>query len=142
MKNPADADVRAKLKALLGRLASDPANGIDAILDEPAIRALGGAPSAQFWITMRPGFMLSPTLQPSIVSVVSARGTHGYVPTLPEMASTFIIAGEGIAAGRNLGAIDMRNIASTLAKFIGAPFPTAERPALDIFKTTTPATRR
>jgi predicted AlkP superfamily pyrophosphatase or phosphodiesterase len=141
MKNPGDAAVRAKLEALLARLASDPANGIDQILDEPAIRKLGGAPTAQFWITMRPGFMLSPTLQPSIVSGVSARGTHGYVPTLPEMAATFIIAGDGIAAARNLGTIDMRSIAPTLAQFMGAPFPSAAQPALDVFTAVTSPAR-
>ena len=104
-----------------------------AILEEPAIREMGGAPTAAFWITMRAGFMVSPTLQPSIVSVVSARGAHGHAPTLPEVAATFMIAGEGIRAGHDLGSIDMRSIAPTLAKVMKAPFPTAEVPAQEIF---------
>lgn len=120
------------MKTFLDSLAADPANGVDAILDETAIRELGGAPAASFWITMRRGFMISPTLQPSIVSVVSARGTHGYAPSLPDVAATFLIAGEGIAPGRDLGAIDMRSIAPTLARVLGVPFPTAEQPALDL----------
>lgn len=132
MKNPADLAARARVKALLDRLASDPANGVAAILDEAAIREMGGAPTAQFWITMRAGFMVSPTLQPSIVSVVSARGAHGHAPTLPEVAATFILAGDGIAAGRRLGTIDMRSIAPTLAKVMGVPFPSAEQPALEV----------
>lgn len=133
LKNPADPEAKARVKALLDDLAKDPENGIAAILDEAAIRAMGGDPDATFWVTMRAGWSVSPTLQPSIVSIVSARGTHGYAPTLPEVAATFIVAGEGIAAGRNLGSIDMRSIAPTLAKWMGVPFPTAEAPAQDIF---------
>jgi predicted AlkP superfamily pyrophosphatase or phosphodiesterase len=134
LKNPLDQAAREKVKSLLDQLAVDPANGIAAILDEAEIRKFGGAPSAQFWVDMKPGFMVSPTLQKTIVSVVSARGTHGYSPVHPEMGATFMIAGEGIRAGHNLGAIDMRSIAPTLAKIMGVPFPSAEVPAIDIFK--------
>ncbi|HUR60632.1 MAG TPA: alkaline phosphatase family protein, partial [Opitutaceae bacterium] len=133
LKNPQDAAARAKVKALLDRLAADTANGVAAILDEAAIGEMGGAPTATFWITMRAGFMLSPTLQPSIVSVVSARGAHGHSPTLPEVAATFIIAGDNIRAGHDLGTIDMRSIAPTLARVMGFPFPSAEAPAQEIF---------
>jgi predicted AlkP superfamily pyrophosphatase or phosphodiesterase len=134
LKNPQDAPARAKVKALLDRLAADPENGIAAILDEKAIREMGGAPTATFWVTMRSGFMVSPTLQPSIVSVVSARGAHGHAPTLPEVAATFMIAGEGIAAGRDLGMIDMRSIAPTLARVMGVRFPSAEVPAVEVMR--------
>ena len=133
LKNPKDAEAKAKVKALLDSLAADSENGVAAILDEAQIREMGGDPEATFWVTMRAGWSVSPTLQPSIVSIVSARGTHGHSPTLPEVAATFIVAGEGIAAGRNLGSIDMRSIAPTVAKFMGVPFPTAEAPAQDIF---------
>jgi predicted AlkP superfamily pyrophosphatase or phosphodiesterase len=133
LKKPHDAAAREKVKAFLAALAADPANGIAAILDAEAIRAAGGAPAAQFWIDMQPGSMVSATLQPNIVSVVSARGTHGYAPTHDEMGATFIVAGEGIAAGRNLGHIDMRSIAPTLARVMGVPFPSAEMPAQEIF---------
>ena len=132
LKNPKDETARARVKALLDRLAADPANGVAAILDEAAIREMGGAPTATFWITMRAGFMLSPTLQPSIVSVVSARGAHGHAPTLPEVAATFIIAGDNIRRGHDLGTIDMRSIAPTLAKVMGFPFPSAEVAPIEV----------
>lgn len=134
LKNPGDAAARAKVKTLLERLAADPENGVAAILEEKEIRDEGGAPTAQYWITMKAGFMLSPTLQPSIVSVVSARGTHGHAPTLPEVAATFMIAGEGIAKGRSVGAIDMRSIAPTLARVMGVAFPAAEAKGVEVFE--------
>lgn len=133
LKNPQDSAARTKVKALLDRLAADPANGVAAILDEAAIREMGGAPTATFWITMRAGFMVSPTLQPSIVSVVSARGAHGHAPTLPEVAATFMIAGDNIRPSHDLGMIDMRSIAPTLARVMGFSFPSAEMPAQEIF---------
>ena len=124
---------RAKVKAFLEGLAADSTNGIASILDEAAIHAAGGAPTAQFWVDLQPGFVVSQTLQPSIVSIVSARGTHGYAPTHLEMDATFILAGDGIAKGRALGVIDMRSIAPTLAKVMGVPFTSAEVPAQEIF---------
>lgn len=132
LKDPAEAAARAKVNDLLRGLAADPANGIAAILDEPAIAALGGAPTAHFWVDMKPGFMVSSALQPSTASEASARGAHGYAPTHPEMGATFILAGDGIPAGRNLGTIDMRRIAPTLAKLMGVPFPSADLPALEL----------
>ncbi|HEY0945364.1 MAG TPA: ectonucleotide pyrophosphatase/phosphodiesterase [Opitutaceae bacterium] len=134
LRNPTDVAARAKVKAVLDELATDPANGIAGILEEPAIAALGGAPTAQFWVDLRPGFIVNQALQPTIVGRVSARGTHGYTPTHDEMASTFIIAGDGIANGRDLGTIDMRAIAPTLAQVLGVTLPSAERPPLDVFE--------
>lgn len=136
LKNPGDAAARAKVKGFLDELAASPANGVAAILDEAAIQQLGGAPTAHYWVDMRPGFSISPSLTPSIVAAVSARGTHGYAPGLKDMNSTFMIAGPGIAAGRNVGVIDMRSIAPTLARVMGVPFPSAEAPAVDIFRAT------
>jgi predicted AlkP superfamily pyrophosphatase or phosphodiesterase len=51
---------------------------------------------------------------------------HGYFPALPEMRSTFMIMGKGVARARNLGEIDMRAIAPTLARQMGVQLPLAE----------------
>lgn len=133
LKNPNDVATREKVKTFLHDLAVDPTNGIAAIFDEEAIRQWGGTPTAQFWVDMQPGFMVSEALQPTVVSVVSARGTHGYAPTHAEMGATFIIAGKGIVAGQNLGRIDMRSIAPTLARVLGVSFPSADVAAQEIF---------
>jgi predicted AlkP superfamily pyrophosphatase or phosphodiesterase len=55
---------------------------------------------------------------------------HGYSPAMPEMRSTFLIMGKGIDKGRNLGEIDMRAIAPTLAAIMGTSLPAAEASAL------------
>jgi predicted AlkP superfamily pyrophosphatase or phosphodiesterase len=132
LREPADEAARSKVNDSLRSLATDPANGIAAILDEPAIAALGGAPTAQFWVDMKSGFMVSAALQTPTAGSVSDRGAHGYSPGHPEMDATFILAGDGIPAGRNLGAIDMRRIAPTLAKLMGLPFLSADLPPLEL----------
>jgi predicted AlkP superfamily pyrophosphatase or phosphodiesterase len=134
LKNPSDQAARAKVKDVLTQLAGEPANGIVALLDEPAINALGGAPTAQFWVDMRPGFMVGATLNASIVTAVSVRGTHGYLPGHDEMGATFMIRSAGIRPGTNLGTIDMRTIAPTLAALMNFPFPSAEVPALNLLE--------
>jgi hypothetical protein len=48
------------------------------------------------------------------------------------MHASFFIAGPGIAAGRNLGVIDMRQIAPTLASLLGVRLPSATQPALKL----------
>jgi predicted AlkP superfamily pyrophosphatase or phosphodiesterase len=59
-------------------------------------------------------------------------GTHGYLPEHPELRSSFFIVGAGIAKGRDLGVIDMRQIAPTLAGQFGGSLPTADGKPLPV----------
>ena len=63
---------------------------------------------------------------PVVTPVSSTGGTHGYLPGPREMESSFYIVGEGVPAGRGLGAIDMRDIAPTLAAKLGVQLPRAQ----------------
>jgi hypothetical protein len=46
------------------------------------------------------------------------------------MHSSFFIVGLGIESGRDLGIIDMRRIAPTLARILGVKLPSAAQPPL------------
>ena len=48
------------------------------------------------------------------------------------MRSWHVAAGKGIAEGRNLGVIDMRQIAPTLAQLLSLQLPAAKKPALNV----------
>ena len=133
LKNANDKVTAQRVKQLLDRLAADPNNGIAGILNRAQIAQLGGAPVAEFWVDMRPGFALGSALEGPLVGEVSVRGTHGYSPTHPELRAFFLIAGPEIRKGANVGDIDMRSIAPTLAKVLGVSLPAAALPALDIF---------
>ncbi len=48
------------------------------------------------------------------------------------MKASFFIMGHSIARGRELGAIDMRQIAPTIAKILGVQLPTATQKPLNV----------
>jgi hypothetical protein len=48
------------------------------------------------------------------------------------MRASFLITGKGIAQGRDLGTIDMRQIAPTLAKILGVELSAATQSRLAI----------
>jgi hypothetical protein len=48
------------------------------------------------------------------------------------MRAAFFAAGSGIAAGRDLGIIDMRQIAPTVAALLGVKLPSATGSVLDV----------
>jgi hypothetical protein len=48
------------------------------------------------------------------------------------MHSSLFILGQGVARGRDLGTIDMRQIAPTVAAILGVNLPSAKQPKLSI----------
>jgi predicted AlkP superfamily pyrophosphatase or phosphodiesterase len=128
LKDPKDEATRAKVDKLLHGLAADPKNGIAQILDAKQIAAFGGRPDAAFWVDMQSNFSVVATDRPNKVG-----GTHGYAPSNPQLLASFFIAGPKIKSGLDLGEIDMRSIAGTLAKALGIPFPSTDLPALSVF---------
>ena len=133
LKDPKDAATRDAVRNLLRQLADNPANGIERVMDRKEIAELGGTPNAEFLVDMKPGFSTAAGLDGPPLREIKPAGTHGYSPTHPEMRASFMIVGPGVRRGLNLGDIDMRSIAPTLAKFLGAALPTADLPPLEIF---------
>ena len=132
LADPGDEALRGEVRALLDRLQADPANGIERILDHAAIAAGRGFPDAAFLVAFRPGTELGPALTGELVTPPANLGMHGYLPQFPEMRSSFFIVGPGIATGRALGEIDMRQIAPTVAQALHVTLRDAELPALDV----------
>jgi len=126
LKDPADAAALAEVRALLDKLAADPANGIDRVLSADALHARGGFPTASFLIGCKPGWFVGSGLGGAIVTKTGRSGTHGHLPDLPDLRAAFFVVGPGVPAGRSLGLIDMRDIAPTLARRLGVALPAAE----------------
>jgi predicted AlkP superfamily pyrophosphatase or phosphodiesterase len=128
-----DQETLTKVEQLLTDLAADPANGIASVLDRKTIETMGGSRKAVFWVDMKPGFSIGSAMTGPLTRDVPVRGTHGYAPTHPEMRASFFIAGAGIRKGVDLGEMDIRSIAPTLAKLLGLSFPSADLEPLAIF---------
>jgi len=126
LKNPNDSATLAQVRELLAKLARDPANGIDRILEADELHQRGGYPAAQFFVGLNPGWNTGSTLEGSILLKIKTGGTHGGLPDLPELRASFFLVGPGIPAGRSLGLVDMRDVAPTLAHVAGLALPTAE----------------
>jgi predicted AlkP superfamily pyrophosphatase or phosphodiesterase len=119
LKDPNDTAVKAKVAALLKKLQDDPRYEIDHVLDHDQLVAQGGTGLASWFVLLKIGYELGVTSDVPLPAPGHFLGMHGYDPATPEMRSTFLIEGPGIPAGKNLGSIDMRDIAPTLAKLMG-----------------------
>ncbi len=136
LARPNDAALKAKVKAVLDKLAADPAAKFDRVIEAPEIAKEGGNPDASFYVNLKIGAVAGPFVNGSLPLTFPSpvKGMHGYFPAAPEMRSTFMIMGQGIPKGRKLGEIDMRAIAPTLAKLMGGSLPDAEKPPLSFGK--------
>jgi predicted AlkP superfamily pyrophosphatase or phosphodiesterase len=126
LANPDDAAVKAKVAHLLQQLAANPDNGIDKILERDQIDALGGFPGASFVVALKIGYEVAYALSPPLITPPSNLGMHGFLPEHSEMRSSFFMVGPNAPAGVDVGEIDMRSIAPTLAKVLGVTLRGAE----------------
>jgi predicted AlkP superfamily pyrophosphatase or phosphodiesterase len=132
LKDAQDAAARTQTEELLKKLAADPANGINRIVDHDELMKLGGFPEAAFLIDMKPGYQIAFSLSGPLSRETKEGGTHGYLPEHPELRAAFFIAGPGIAKGKDLGVIDMRQIAPTLAQILNVRLAAARAEVLPL----------
>lgn len=130
LRDPSNEAVKARVQALLDRLRQDPAYGIAEVLDRQQLLAKGGSDKASWFVVFKPGYELGVTLDAPLPAPSHYHGMHGYDPSRPDQRATLLIAGSGVPAGRDLGVVDMRDIAPTLAGYLGVTLPTAQGHAL------------
>ncbi|HEY2462510.1 MAG TPA: ectonucleotide pyrophosphatase/phosphodiesterase [Steroidobacteraceae bacterium] len=133
LHDPADSQTESKVRDLLHALQADPNNGIAEVLERDAMKQRGAFPDAAFLIIMKLGYYaLADATSPFLSDVPGTLGSHGFSPQYPEMRAAFFIAGTGIARGRDLGLIDMRQIAPTVAELLGVRLAKASQSRLAI----------
>lgn len=137
LHDPNNAATRDQVHDILTQLASDPENGIDQVLDAEQARAHGGFTGAAYVIVMKQGYSMGGATAGPLVQLQSEVkgshiGSHGFLPQFPEMHSSFFILGQGVAQGRDLGTVDMRQIAPTVAEILGVKLPDAKQAKLQV----------
>jgi predicted AlkP superfamily pyrophosphatase or phosphodiesterase len=130
LKDPQDPTTLEQVRDLLKKLAANPANGIDHVLDAEELHKRGGYPNASFFVSLKPGWRTGASLTGPVVSKIKPGGTHGQLPDVPELRAAFFLVGPRVPAGKDLGIIDMRDIAPTLTKETGLSLPTADGKSL------------
>jgi predicted AlkP superfamily pyrophosphatase or phosphodiesterase len=133
LQDPADSQIESQVRDLLQAMKADPSNGIAEVLERDAIKRRGAFPDASFLIVMKLGYYaLADATSPKVSDIQGTLGSHGFSPEYPEMHAAFFIEGTGIARGRDLGLIDMRQIAPTVAQLLGVRLPAASQPPLTV----------
>jgi predicted AlkP superfamily pyrophosphatase or phosphodiesterase len=133
LQDPADSQIESQVRDLLQAMKADPNNGIAEVLERDAIKRRGAFPDASFLIVMKLGYYaLADATSPKVSDIQGTLGSHGFSPEYPEMHAAFFIEGTGIARGRDLGLIDMRQIAPTVAQLLGVRLPAASQPPLTV----------
>jgi predicted AlkP superfamily pyrophosphatase or phosphodiesterase len=128
-----DHKAEAQVGELLKKLAADESNGIAAVLDRDAIKARGGFPDAAFLVVLKSGYTTGIGTSGNLVDAnPEEKGGHGFSPEFTELHASFFMAGAGITHHRNLGVIDMRQIAPTVAKILNFPMPSAKATPLNV----------
>jgi predicted AlkP superfamily pyrophosphatase or phosphodiesterase len=126
LKHPDDPALVAKVSSLLAALKADPDMGIADILDRDAIRKRGGSEMMSFLIAFRPGFEAGHDPRAAKQTRSAYKGMHGYLPSNPAMFSSLFVEGPAIARHGNMGQIDMRTIAPSIARILGVKLAGAE----------------
>jgi predicted AlkP superfamily pyrophosphatase or phosphodiesterase len=133
LHDPADSQTEVRVRELLKALKADPNNGIAEVLERGAIKQRGAFPEASFLIVMQLGYYaLADAASPLVSELPGTPGSHGFSPEYPQMRASFFIAGNGIARHRDLGVIDMRQIAPTVARLLNVRLPSAPLAPLPI----------
>ncbi|MFA6166276.1 MAG: alkaline phosphatase family protein [Gemmatimonadaceae bacterium] len=126
LRNPADTATREKVRTLLDQLAADTASGIASVTDGVRMRDVGVAPQATFLVDLRPGYTVGNNVKGDVITASFARGVHGALPNDQRLDAAFFVAGPGVPRGRDLGRIDQRDVAPTVARLMGIALPTAD----------------
>jgi predicted AlkP superfamily pyrophosphatase or phosphodiesterase len=119
LKRPDDAQLAARVAAVLQKLAADPAMGIDRVWTRADLDSAGAHTDASFGISMKRGFCLGWDTS-SVLTPVTSKGGHGYDPAFPELQASLIMAGPDVPAAGDLGIVSMMRIAPTVASWLGA----------------------
>jgi predicted AlkP superfamily pyrophosphatase or phosphodiesterase len=127
LRDANDRQTEQQVRELLQKLAADPNSGIAAVLDRAAIQQRGGFPDAAFLVVLKSGYYTgSATSGDLVTSTPEEKGGHGFSPEFAEIRASFFAVGKGIARHRDLGLIDMRQIAPSVARMLHGSMPSAK----------------
>lgn len=132
LKHPSDKAALAKVMDVLEEAKENAEYGIDQILTREDMMRMGGGPNTDFGVAFSDGYAGVTTLTGPVVVAIPPGGAHGHVPTNPQIRTSFFIEGEGIAKGRNLHIIDIRQEAPTFANLLNVQLPAAKLAPLNV----------
>jgi predicted AlkP superfamily pyrophosphatase or phosphodiesterase len=125
LARPLDPDLQARTADVLARIVKDPAYHVQKIVDLTGSAAFKAGRSPAYYIDFEAGYEMGQSLGATMLTPSKYKGMHGYLNDMEAMHSAFFMSGPTIAHGKNLGEIDMLDIAPTLAAVLGTVLPQA-----------------
>lgn len=127
LRDPEDEEGKAMVENVAKSLAEDPDSGILEAVDREQARQRGGFPLAEYVLVSRRGYEIRDNVNgPYCTTKLHQKAQHGYSEEFEEMRASFMLEGQGIEAGRDLGAVRLIDVAPTLAALMGFELPQAE----------------
>lgn len=132
-----EGDNEAKQRAIevLNKAFREDTLGIEAIYSREELSAYHVAQNYEFMLEAKQGYSFEDSLNGPIVENLQEKNctyaTHGYSPNKPDYQSNLIISGPGIKSQHDMGAIQMVDIAPTMAKILGIDFPKCDGSTID-----------
>lgn len=127
LKDQGDTEALARLKSVVEQLGADENSGILEVVDREGARARGGFPLADYVLVSRKGYEIRDNVNgPYCTGKLHQKAQHGYSEEFEEMRASFMLEGEGIPAGGDLGSMNLIDIAPTLADYMGFELSAAE----------------
>ncbi len=124
--NPSDTEAIEKTTARIKALAADPKNGIGRVYEKAELKELKAFPDAFLAIEGAPGFTIGGGTTGDIVTRATYKGTHGFDPRHPELKTSLLLYGAGVKACDALPNARLIDVAPTITKLLGYPFPGTE----------------
>jgi predicted AlkP superfamily pyrophosphatase or phosphodiesterase len=119
LEAPPSDEQRALARALKRLCAT---GAVAEVVDRAKLELLGSDPDAEWMVDAAQGFCFSSRFGgPPVAESPGDRGTHGHLPSRPGMEASFIAAGPGVMPGKNLGRIQLTDVAPTLSRLLGMP---------------------
>ena len=110
--------------ALLQKNARD-ADGkpLYTLIGKDELVKMGGPAQAAFYLEAEPGYAFSGSWRgDALIRRSPLKGNHGFLPTRPELATGFIVSGNGIKKGIVVDQVSIMDVAPTAAALLGVEF--------------------
>jgi predicted AlkP superfamily pyrophosphatase or phosphodiesterase len=123
-----DKATAKKVEAIFNKIAGRNNGPISRVVTAAELKRLGATPQATVILEAASGFSFDEGLTGEEVqsSGEKYKGTHGYLPSRPEMYASLILYGANVRVGAKIALAKMIDIAPTAAAFLGLTFETIE----------------
>jgi predicted AlkP superfamily pyrophosphatase or phosphodiesterase len=128
LKDVNDKETEAKVITLFSKWAKPERSPIKQILTRSELLKLKAVPQAALMLEAAQGYSFDDTLTGAEVrdSGETYKGTHGYLPTSPEMRASLIIYGAGARSGAKMRLARMIDLAPSIAVLLKLKLPQPE----------------